>query len=77
MLVGEVRCATTGFGSSWKLSGGSAWSSGATNVSKKRQVRARDAHGVGARRSGERVGRRRGSGRLTQRHERATAATAR
>ena len=27
MLVGEVRWATTGSGSSWKLSGGSAWSS--------------------------------------------------
>ena len=24
MFVGEVRCATTGSGSSWKLSGGSA-----------------------------------------------------
>ena len=39
MLVGEVRCATTGLGSSWKLSGGSPWSSGATNVSKKSHVR--------------------------------------
>src|SRR3546814_795201 len=38
MLVGEVRCATTGFGSSWKLSGGSMLSDGVTNVSKKRQV---------------------------------------
>ena len=28
MLVGEVRWATTGSGSSWKLSGGSPWSSG-------------------------------------------------
>jgi len=28
-----------GFGSSWKLSGGSAWSSALTNVEKKRQVR--------------------------------------
>ena len=32
MLVGEVRWATTGLGSSWKLSGGRAWSSGPTNV---------------------------------------------
>ena len=39
MLVGEVRCAIAGFGSSWKLSGGSMWSSAVTNVSKKRQVR--------------------------------------
>ena len=39
MFVGEVRCATTGRGSSWKLSGGSPWSSGPTNVSKNRQVR--------------------------------------
>src|SRR3546814_2656000 len=39
MLVGEVRCAMTGFGSSWKLSGGSMLSVGVTNVSKKRQVR--------------------------------------
>ena len=39
MLVGEVRCATTGFGSSWKLSGGSMLSAGVTKVSKKRQVR--------------------------------------
>ena len=39
MFVGEVRCATTGPGSSWKLSGGSPWSSGPTNVSKNRQVR--------------------------------------
>jgi hypothetical protein len=39
MLVGDVRWATTGFGASWKLSGGSMWSSGVTNVSKKRQVR--------------------------------------
>ena len=28
MLVGDVRWATTGSGSSWKLSGGSPWSSG-------------------------------------------------
>ncbi len=39
MLVGDVRWATTGSGSSWKLSGGSAWSSGPTNVSKNRHVR--------------------------------------
>ena len=39
MFVGEVRWATTGAGSSWKLSGGSAWSAGVTKVSKKRQVR--------------------------------------
>ena len=39
MLVGDVRCATAGAGSSWKLSGGSQWSSGPTNVSKNRHVR--------------------------------------
>ena len=39
MLVGEVRWATTGRGSSWKLSGGSQLSSAVTNVSKKRQLR--------------------------------------
>ena len=39
MLVGDVRCATTGLGSSWKLSGGSALSSAPTNASKNRQVR--------------------------------------
>ena len=39
MLVGEVRCSTTGLGSSWKLSGGNPLSSGATNVSKKSHVR--------------------------------------
>src|SRR5580765_4094771 len=39
MLVGEVRCARTPTGSSWKLSGGSQWSSGPTKVSKKLQVR--------------------------------------
>ena len=39
MFVGDVRCATTGAGSSWKLSGGRPWSSGATKVSKNRQVR--------------------------------------
>ena len=39
MFVGDVRCATTGLGVSWKLSGGRAWSSGPTNVEKKRQVR--------------------------------------
>ena len=39
MLVGEVRCATTGLGSSWKLSGGSMWSAAVTKVSKYRQVR--------------------------------------
>ena len=38
MLVGDVRCATTGRGSSWKLSGGSELSSCVTNVSKKRQL---------------------------------------
>ena len=38
MFVGEVRCATTGSGSSWKLSGGRLWSSGPTKVSKYRQV---------------------------------------
>ena len=39
MLVGDVRCARTGFGSSWKLSGGRKWSSGPTNASKNRHVR--------------------------------------
>ncbi len=33
-LVGEVRWASTGLGSSWKLSGGSMLSAGVTNVSK-------------------------------------------
>ena len=37
MLVGEVRIATTGSGSSWKLSGASQWVSAVTNRSKKRQ----------------------------------------
>src|SRR6266536_6093377 len=39
MFVGEVRCATNGTGSSWKLSGGSQLSSAPTKVSKKRQMR--------------------------------------
>src|SRR5438093_12878840 len=39
MFVGDVRCATTGLGGSWKLSGGNAWSAGPTNVAKKRHVR--------------------------------------
>src|SRR5579862_4931801 len=39
MLVGDVRWATTGRGSSWKLSGGSIRSSAVTKVSKYRQVR--------------------------------------
>src|SRR6266446_4703389 len=39
MLVGDVRWATVGFGSSWKLSGGRKASSAPTKVSKKRQVR--------------------------------------
>src|SRR5688572_19581857 len=38
-FVGDVRCAITGCGSSWKLSGGSAWSSALTNVAKNRHVR--------------------------------------
>ncbi len=38
MLVGEVRCATTATGCSWKLSGGSQLSSGPTYSSKKPQV---------------------------------------
>ena len=49
MLVGEVRCATTGFGSSWKLSGGSIRSSGVTKVSKKRQVLRAGVEAVGGR----------------------------
>src|SRR5579864_4212380 len=39
MFVGEVRWATVGRGSSWKLSGGRKVSSGPTKVSKKRHVR--------------------------------------
>src|SRR5260221_13025921 len=39
MLVGDVRWAMTGLGSSWKLSGGSMLSAAVTKVSKKRQVR--------------------------------------
>ena len=39
MFVGDVRCATTGLGASWKLSGGKPWSSGPTNVAKNRHVR--------------------------------------
>src|SRR4051812_619400 len=39
MLVGDVRWATTGAGSSWKLSGGSQLSDAPTNVSKKSHVR--------------------------------------
>ena len=39
MFVGDVRCAITGRGVSWKLSGGSAWLSTLTNVAKNRQVR--------------------------------------
>ena len=39
MLVGEVREAINGVGTSWKLSGGSMWSVAVTKVSKKRQVR--------------------------------------
>ena len=39
MFVGDVRCATTGLGVSWKLSGGKAWSPGPTNVVKNRHVR--------------------------------------
>src|SRR5207237_9780365 len=38
MLVGEVRAATAVAGSSWKLSGGSQFSSAVTKVSKKCQV---------------------------------------
>ena len=36
---GEVRWASAGTGSSWKLSGGSMWSAAVTKVSKYRQVR--------------------------------------
>src|SRR3954462_9834132 len=39
MLVGDVRWATTGAGSSWKLSGGSQLSAAPTNVSKNSHVR--------------------------------------
>ena len=52
ILVGDVRWATTGFGSSWKLSGGSMLSAAVTNVSKKRQVRraiSRSDAGIGRR----------------------------
>src|ERR1700693_3437333 len=38
MFVGEVRWATTGLGSSWKLSGGRKFSSDVTNSSKNLQV---------------------------------------
>src|SRR5689334_12228882 len=38
MLVGDVREATSGEGSSWKLSGGSQFSLSLTKVSKKCQV---------------------------------------
>src|SRR5258708_26997216 len=38
MWVGEVRCAMAPAGCSWKLSGGSQWSSGPTKVSKNAQV---------------------------------------
>ena len=38
-LVGEVRWASAGTGSSWKLSGGSMLSAAVTKVSKNRQVR--------------------------------------
>ena len=64
-LVGEVRCATLPSGSSWKLSGGSQWSSSPTKVSKKCQVRR--AIRRSARRSvaGQRA-RSTGRGRLTQ-----------
>ena len=34
MLVGEVRCATFGSGTSWKLSGGRPLSPGTMKVSK-------------------------------------------
>src|SRR5271170_1996014 len=43
MFVGEVRCATTGTGSSWKLSGGRKFSWAVTNVSKNRHVRRESA----------------------------------
>jgi len=39
MLVGELLCATTGCGSSWKLSGGSQFSVAVTNAVKNRHVR--------------------------------------
>src|SRR6058998_3215522 len=39
MFVGEVREAITGVGYSWKLSGGSQLSSGATNSAKYLQLR--------------------------------------
>src|SRR5688572_10412446 len=38
-FVGDVRCATSPFGSSWKLSGGKECSSALTKISKKRHVR--------------------------------------
>ena len=43
MLVGEVRCASIGPGSSWKLSGGSQWSSAATKSVEVAPALARDA----------------------------------
>ena len=39
MFVGDVRCATTGSGVSWKLSAGSAFSDGPAKASKYLQVR--------------------------------------
>src|SRR5512135_2083347 len=39
MFVGDVRCATTGSGTSWKLSGGRKLSSSEMNSSKNRHVR--------------------------------------
>src|SRR5688572_32270495 len=63
MLVGDVRCATLGTGSAWKLSGGSQLSSGPTKVSKYAHVRRasprRKTSWLGFRR-----GSRRASGRL-------------
>ena len=38
-MVGDVLCATTDSGDSWKLSGGRALSAGVTKASKKRHVR--------------------------------------
>ena len=67
MFVGDVRRATTGLGSSWKLSGGRAWSSGPTNVAKNRHVRRATSRSARASAADRGTARAAGRGRLTQR----------
>ena len=67
MFVGEVRWATTGVGSSWKLSGGSALSSGPTNVSKNSHVRRAVRRSVSTSAAESCSAADSGGGRLTQR----------